>query len=70
MKNIIDNLAEAVTLINQISEYDYEGMGSIICMLIDIASAQYRIQVDKILGDICSMVKSVNEELGTYSNIK
>lgn len=70
MKNIIDNLAEAVTLINQISEYDYEGMRTIICMLIDVASAQYHIQADKILGDICSVVKSVNEELGPYSNIK
>ena len=66
MKNIIDNLAEDVTLINQIAEYDYEGMVVNICMLIDIASVQYHKPIDEILNTICLMVKEVNAELGAY----
>ena len=67
MKNIISNLAEAETLINQIAEYDYEGMVSIICMLIDTASAKYHIPVEEIVDLITTLVKEVNAELDAYS---
>lgn len=70
MKNIIDDLVEAVTLINQISEYDYEGMGTIICMLIDVAGAKHHKPVGEVLENVCQMVKEVNAELGAYHYIK
>ena len=69
MKNIITNINEAMALVESISQFDDVGMKSIICLLIDTASAKYNEPAGDIADTICMMVHEVNAQMGAYQII-
>ena len=69
MKNIYTNIEEAMTLVNQVSQFDDIGIKSIICMLIDTTSAKSGEPAGDIADTICALVHEVNSQMGAYQII-
>ena len=66
MKNLFEHFDDAQTLVNQIADYDFTGMASIISMMIDTCAAKYDVNAHDVADMICGAVHEVNNDLGPY----
>ena len=66
MKNIITNINEAMALVESISQFDAEGMQTIICMLVDTCAARHGMDAREIADTVKTLVYAVNSEFGAY----
>lgn len=64
--NIFTHPEEALQLLDSFAAFDFVSMSSIICMMIDTASAKYHEDPVAIANTIHDAVQSINTELGAY----
>ena len=66
MMNVFENMDTALDLVNQLSEFDAEGMQTIICMLVDTCAARHGMDAREIADTVKTLVYAVNSEFGAY----
>lgn len=69
MKTIIANINEAMSIVDQISQFDPVAVQSILCMAIDTTGALTGENPVEIAKNIYTAVSTINAEFGAYQII-
>ncbi len=67
MKNIINNIEEAMDIVNNLAQFDSVDVQSILCMAVDTVGAIHGENPVEIAKNIYSAVSVVNAEYGAYT---
>ena len=67
MKNIIENIDEAMSIVNELSQFDSVAVQSILCMAVDTIGAIHGQDPVEIAENIFTAVTAVNAEYGAYT---
>ncbi len=69
MKNIYENINEAMDIVNNLAQFDSVAVLSILCMAVDTVGAIQNEDPVEIAKNIYTAVTAVNQELGAYQII-